>query len=411
MSLVSLLLTLCWMAVFGEVFSIVLMVLLCGNLQLALVSGAIFGIYSAGTFLQKAKAWEVRPAWRQTQCEVLVAGVSCADTETRSTCGGYRLGSMPSGSPPVFLTEEIAVCPGTYWCGKEQEMCTCNGEITYAPELFDGEIYTVPEAERAYKVVSNGTWRCGTDQSGQPFAVDPAPWHIKHCWCTPAEILGIVKKHGGQSLHKKECSEAANFDFENSQLSQRRLQSEEGEEEQDEEGGEGGEAPERLLHSSRRRRTYSYTPWALVSVSKNEDLDFGYGDGGSASKHLSCAYEYGIPAASSANYRSDGSYSGDVWIAEGVAQEWGNHSSRTCWVRTTGEAGERLQTCAVALEKPGTLQAVAEESQSVVWKVFWWGLGISLGLTACSFVPLRRVFRQTFGRNSSPDAQSLTRSP
>ena len=75
----------------------------------------------------------------------------------------------------------------------------------------------------------------------------------------------------------QECSEAANFDFENSQLSQRRLQSEEGgmsgifalsrgrsssvisqgEEEQDEEGGEGGEAPERLLHSSRRRRTYS----------------------------------------------------------------------------------------------------------------------------------------------------------
>ena len=33
-------------------------------------------------------------------------------------------------------------------------MCSCTGEITYAPELFDGEVYTVPSAERAYKVPS-----------------------------------------------------------------------------------------------------------------------------------------------------------------------------------------------------------------------------------------------------------------
>ena len=35
-------------------------------------------------------------------------------------------------------------------------MCHCNGEITYAPELFDGQIYTVPEADRAYK--ASGGW-------------------------------------------------------------------------------------------------------------------------------------------------------------------------------------------------------------------------------------------------------------
>ena len=41
--------------------------------------------------------------------------------------------------------------PGTYWCAKEGDMCNCTGEITYSPELFDGYVYTVPEAEQTYK--------------------------------------------------------------------------------------------------------------------------------------------------------------------------------------------------------------------------------------------------------------------
>ena len=117
----------------------------------------------------------------------------------RSTCAGYKAGAMPNQSVPVFLTEQIAVCPGpkisgtwhdmaedsmawnrigwqlslmqlsmgntqaqdsfhpsnaapgTYWCAKEGDMCNCKGEITYSRELFDGHVYTVPEAERAYK--------------------------------------------------------------------------------------------------------------------------------------------------------------------------------------------------------------------------------------------------------------------
>ena len=122
----------------------------------------------------------------------------------RSTCAGYKAGAMPNQRVPVFLTEQIAVCPGlkisgtwhdmedstawnrigwqssllqlssrlcqwekqrmqdsfrpsnaapagTYWCAKEGDMCNCTGEITYSPELFDGYVYTVPEAEQAYK--------------------------------------------------------------------------------------------------------------------------------------------------------------------------------------------------------------------------------------------------------------------
>ena len=40
-------------------------------------------------------------------------------------------------------------------------------------------------------------------------------------------------------------------------------------------------------------------------------------------RHLTCAYEYGVPAASSNNYHSDGSYSGDVWKVEGAGAELG----------------------------------------------------------------------------------------
>ncbi|CAE7836651.1 Nudt22 [Symbiodinium microadriaticum] len=354
--------------------------------------GCLFGMYGAGDFLRKAEAWEVRPAWRQTECEVLAAGVSCADTETRSTCGGYPLGSMPSTSPPVFLTEDIAVCPGTYWCGKEQDVCHCNGEITYAPELFDGQIYTVPEADRAYKVVSSGPWKCGTDQNGEPYAVDPAPWHVKHCWCTPAEILAILKKHGGQALHKKECAEAANFDFD---AAKRRLQRE---------PGEDLEAEPRLLASSRRRRTFSYTPWALVSVPTTQDLDFGDAP---SNRQLTCAYEFGVPAASSANYQSDGTYSGDVWLVEDVAKEWGNKTSRPCWVRAAGEAGESLQTCAVALLEPGILQEVAKGSQTLMTKSFWVFLGISLVLSLLAFPSLYRLVRRLTGGASSSETGCL----
>ena len=43
--------------------------------------------------------------------------------------------------------------------------------------------------------------------------VDPAPWRVKHCGCTPEGIQEVMQPFGN-NLHKKECSEAANFDFE-----------------------------------------------------------------------------------------------------------------------------------------------------------------------------------------------------
>ena len=168
---------------------------------------------------------------------------------------------MPSGQPPVFLTEDVAVCPGTYWCATDGDMCDCRGEITFAPELFNGEVYTIPEAERGYKVVSNGQWRCGTDQSGQPYQVDPAQWRDKHCWCTPQGILDVVKQHEPPYLQKKECSEMVLTDF--------------------------NSATQRRLTVSDKYR-FRYAPWALVVVSSNQGFD---GFPAFDPSQLRCAYE------------------------------------------------------------------------------------------------------------------------
>lgn len=98
-----------------------------------------FGLFWDGLFLQKIKAWEVQTAWRQTKCKVLAAGVSCASEDSRdsgSTCYGYKAGAMPNQRVPVFLTEQIAVCPGTYRCAKREACATARGKSLTAPSFL-----------------------------------------------------------------------------------------------------------------------------------------------------------------------------------------------------------------------------------------------------------------------------------
>jgi len=265
-----------------------------------------FFLFYDGLFAQEAEAWDVQTAWRQTQCRVLAAGVSCTDTGIHvisSICDGYKAGAMPNQSVPVFLTEQIAVCPGTYWCAKEGNMCNCTGEITYSPMLFDGYVYTVPEAEQSYKVMSHGMWKCGTDQSGVQYKVDPAPWHPKHCFCTPSGIQEILRPYGAEHLHKKECSENVKFDFESPG---RRLK-------------EATHREPRQLHVM-----FRYTPWALVTVEDEDSLD-------EFRTNIRCAYEYGVPEAS--RY-----YGSEARDAENVALAWGKDPLRDCWVRTQSQS-------------------------------------------------------------------------
>ena len=189
----------------------------------------------------------------------------------------------------------------------------------------------------------------GGSEGCRVFVVAKAPWHAKHCWCTPQGILDILKKHDASSLHKKECSEAANFDFEQP-------------------------GPRRLRQSSQKVRI-GCTPWALVSVPKTDTFDSLEGHSPESDKQISCAYQHGAPAASSnIFYQVDEPLSGHVGEGEGLAKEWGNASTRPCWVRVRGEGGERLASCAVALEKPGTLKDFAEDMVSGGWMLSWFFL-------------------------------------
>ncbi|CAJ1417076.1 unnamed protein product [Effrenium voratum] len=94
---------------------------------------------------------------------------------------------------------------------------------------------------------------CGTDQEGRPFAVDPAPWRVKHCWCIPHDIQAILEPYG-TSIHKKECSELTHCENERRLPMQRRLFAK---------MRDRLAAKRRLTHYSRRWRTYHYTPWPL----------------------------------------------------------------------------------------------------------------------------------------------------
>ena len=343
------------------------------------------------------------PAWREAHCEVLAAGVSCVHATTKTTCSGYKAGHMPFSQPPVFLTEVMAVCPGTYWCAPQQGSCNCKGEITYAAELFTGETYTVPEADRKYKVTSNGTWLCGTDQSGHWFQEDPAPFRRKHCWCTPQGILDIVQHHGGAlQLHKKQCSEIVNDEF--NSASSRRLQSW-GTELADDRPQ--ASAPTREL-GFRDGKYFSYTPWALVTV--QEDSDFGLDASDHPGGQLRCAYEYGVPTASAQLYQSPGAYSGDVWEAEDVAKRWGRAVSRTCWVREAQEPTGPVQTCAIALEEPRLLLKQANGKDNN-WRTYLMlGLLVCLAITAvCCLQYWRQRQQDESDSSSSEEDMPLTR--
>ncbi|CAJ1358315.1 unnamed protein product [Effrenium voratum] len=363
-------------------------------------------LWWAGSLERKAEAWEARSGWRQTSCKVLAAGVSCADEDAsdnvRRVCAGYKAGSMPSQRVPVFLGEQIAMCPGTYWCAKEQELCTCTGEIIYSPKLFDGYTYTSTAGE-AYKVRSEGTWKCGTDQQGQEYA-DPAPGEVKHCWCTPKEIQEMLQPFGADNLHKEECAEASHSDYQAVRRLGQRVQLTPSKQFAFEEEGRqiswSQNASEKARQLTSDDTSYRYSPWALVTIDEFNEFE----PSSSSSKPITCAYEFGVPEASgwmdqdelflliawlagkkskpSLNgllpfvlpgelYQSGGAYQPELWEAEAVAKEWGREPVRPCWVRTQAASAAAGEYCATALKMPGTLAKTAASMMKSARVWFW----------------------------------------
>eukprot|EP00913_Durusdinium_trenchii_P003629 g3357.t1 len=80
-------------------------------------------------------------------------GVSCADEDGVHPCDlNPHATFVPTGSPPVFGSDQLSVCPGTFWCARETELCRCSGEVIYAALLFNGQVYTPATVDNDYRV-------------------------------------------------------------------------------------------------------------------------------------------------------------------------------------------------------------------------------------------------------------------
>lgn len=339
--------------------------------------GCYYQAKSYAFWTKRAHEWD-RPAdWAQVSCNILATGVMCVEEDTGSTCGGYIAGSMPETNPPVFRTEQIATCPGTVWCALEEDDCSCVGEVLYAPDLFDGVRYTLDDTNEEFKVAAHGKVKCGYDQMGKRMR-DPKPGYTKHCWCTPQGMLDILRAHNVSTLSKSKCADDANTDLKRVGES---LKNDHDEGEQDNTNGRN------FSSSGRRRRTFSYTPWALVEVSpppkdvfdRRALLGPNRESSPTLGPRLRCAYEYGAPRESYQDYEGDGPYSGDTWKVEKIATDWGHEPERACWVRTTGLAAENGDECAVAMHPLGSLEKKRTQQTHNLWMGFCFWL-------VCTFI-------------------------
>lgn len=351
------------------------------SLIACLISFALMAAREADN--EKFDAWEAPYAWRAESCEVLAVGVACAEVDTKSTCGG--LGgtgpSVPAQGPVVFKAMDIAVCPGAYWCSKEGESCTCHGEVAYASELYTGTEYRAPSARYRQKV--SGTITCGQDAQGRALE-DPAPYHVKHCWCTPQRIVEALEAPGVRALSPGPCATLGNSEFTGPDSSEqglvptsnRRLLADgkspwNASEEPDlpeEDSGEEDSTDRRLLSihggktNMRRRRTFAYTPWALVKVPGADEKSGG--------DIVTCAYAFGAPVITKSDYTTSGPGGSQKWGAQTLAISW--TSLKTCQVRQVGPPGSDM--CAVAMETGGGRSAQLESSM-FAFTVLLWVLG------------------------------------
>lgn len=370
------------------------------------VSGCKVAKYSAG--LERAAIWDAPASWEEVPCKVLSAGVACTEKDTGGTCGGYLPGHLQQNfSPYVFDTQDIAACPGTYYCSKEGELCSCKGDVTYATRVFNGQPdsntpYEMDQLTNpSYTIASDGTaLLCGNGE-GSAFPDDPTPGWVKHCWCTPDVIKTLIA--GGSPLRKERCSEVANQDY----AAARELAPATGPGQEQETSAtasdavlELGEAvvaekardemDERRLATvvadARRRRTFSYTPWALVEI-----------DGPADTKQLSCAYEFGSTAASYGEYQSDGTYGGDVWQVESLVKDWASPFGRMCYARSAGSAAEGR--CAMAMSSPGSMGERRQDDVNMWSRFLWFSIALSILalLCGCGIVALSSIGSKASG--------------
>lgn len=165
-----------------------------------------------------------------------------------------------------------------------------------------------------------------------------------------------------------------------------------------ENGGQSDLSPaaRRLASSPRRRRTFSYTPWALIEV---EVEGVRSPSPSPLAKQLVCAYEFGNSLASYEDYQSDGAYSEDVWTVEDLAKEWSDSESRQCYIRVAGEAAQDGRVCAAAMSKPGSLGVKRQGNFSDTKWWFWMSIAILVIGLFISALPICALYVRRLGED------------
>eukprot|EP00931_Biecheleriopsis_adriatica_P087941 TRINITY_DN62342_c0_g1_i1.p1 TRINITY_DN62342_c0_g1~~TRINITY_DN62342_c0_g1_i1.p1 ORF type:complete len:430 (-),score=61.32 TRINITY_DN62342_c0_g1_i1:72-1361(-) len=322
--------------------------------------------------VQASKLWahpQNGAEWVEGTCKVLRTGIA-------SQGGCWE--PAPKQQMNIWQTElnrdpdlpaEFSVCPGLHWCADEGGTCEkCEGgDVLYAGTLFHGNMpidHTAagesvretllqakhPTGKGTMLHNVNGPVQCSHGDGAQ-FPEDPMPGQRKSCFCTPKEVVDLVKEKGpihpdGES--GQTCQGIANQAF-TSETKSRRLREMISQEALNTTSQlwmypEGYCRPEdvsNILVSdmySFNTGYWVYLNWALVEV-KNP--------GEPEQPKLRCASEFGAPFAS----RED-----NDWVKEIYKKYRSYADSETtipCYIRKGGMCGD--SSCAVALTNPSEL--------------------------------------------------------
>eukprot|EP00429_Kryptoperidinium_foliaceum_P057501 CAMPEP_0176089734 /NCGR_PEP_ID=MMETSP0120_2-20121206/44941_1 /TAXON_ID=160619 /ORGANISM="Kryptoperidinium foliaceum, Strain CCMP 1326" /LENGTH=347 /DNA_ID=CAMNT_0017423615 /DNA_START=80 /DNA_END=1123 /DNA_ORIENTATION=+ len=313
---------------------------------------------------EQAMAWTQPRFWRSAPCRVLAIGSSCVEVSPRRACTGLAWSGTEAELREIngalyFEHASSPVCPGSHWCAEEGVRLLRRRRFR-AASLQRRKVplvLTRPQAVLAQISRDDEVWlrpvRAAIESS------DDWSRPSGHCWCTPEEVLQLVKRHGTSLGELGERSNRAQEAFEgigrpgsgaplkgslaglNTSLLDVDLRaSAEGEEEEDMKG--------QTTHDSRRRRTYAYTPWALVEVPSQDSAGGGT---------VTCAYEHGAPGATFGVHTTSGPDT-TFWSWGGNEAEEVNKDAM--FVRIAGDAGR--DTCEVGMQPLEELQAHADHA-------------------------------------------------
>lgn len=283
--------------------------------------------------IEIAKLWaspQNGASWVETTCTVHSAGISnqggCWEPAPKQ---GLNLMLQLNRDP--LLPDKFSVCPGIHWCADEGGSCdTCHGgDILYSEFLFHGNQpvdHTIGETGDAlretllkYKVPTGaGVTVHGANQpvqcahgDGMPFTEDPAPGKSKACFCTPQNVVDLLREKGPIEPSGQNCAGLANQAF-LSEANHRRLRevvslqalNSTSQQWMYPEGYCRSEDYSNILmiDAYALNQDYKvYLNWALVEAEA----------GNSSKPSLRCAYEYGAPFAS----REDNDVVKDIYQA------------------------------------------------------------------------------------------------